>query len=290
MVDQDFTNRNHRSRNGKAYRRRVAGLGTVVGAFLAFGMAPLATAPAANADELGLDGIIDQLSGSVSGVDPGLDADPTAGSDNLLSTLNLEDTAGSAAAADPSDFTQMFNNFLYQPIHGFEQDLINNPAFAALFAPINQFFALSGTCGLICNGADGTGPLLLANGQAGGLLFGDGGNGFDGAGGAGGAASFGNGGDGGTGADGLNGGAGGNSAFGVAGNGGDGGAGAVLQVAGIASLGSPGIGGAGGNATGFLFGIGGNGGAGGAGTEPSLLSLGDATTGGAGGAGGSSSV
>jgi hypothetical protein len=42
--------RNRRSRNAKARRRRVIGLGGGAGAFLAFGLSPLAGAPAANAD------------------------------------------------------------------------------------------------------------------------------------------------------------------------------------------------------------------------------------------------
>ncbi|WP_409347374.1 PGRS repeat-containing protein, partial [Mycolicibacterium mucogenicum] len=99
---------------------------------------------------------------------------------------------------------------------------------------------LDSPCGLICNGAAGT--AAHPNGQAGGILFGDGGAGWDSTdagvnGGDGGAAGllFGSGGRGGNGADGTdvlagsNGGKGGNMGllglFGTGGKGGNGGAG-----------------------------------------------------------------
>ena len=51
MAGRHSSKRNQRSRNAKARRRgRVLGAGTTAGAFLAFGMTPLATAPAAHAD------------------------------------------------------------------------------------------------------------------------------------------------------------------------------------------------------------------------------------------------
>jgi hypothetical protein len=101
---------------------------------------------------------------------------------------------------------------------------------------------------LIGPGANGT--AANPNGQAGGLLFGNGGNGFNGEGGAGGAGGLiGNGGAGGGGAAGGIGGTGG--AAGLFGMGGTGGAGVF-----------GGTGGAGG----LVFGNGGAGGAGGAGT------------------------
>jgi len=112
---------------------------------------------------------------------------------------------------------------------------------------------------LLGNGVNGT--AASPNGQAGGLLFGNGGTGFSEtasgvAGGAGGAAGLlGNGGAGGTGGASAAGGAGGHGGwlFGNGGTGGQGGAGA-----------SGGLGGAGGNAG--LFGPGGAGGTGGAGS------------------------
>lgn len=89
-------------------------------------------------------------------------------------------------------------------------------------------------CGLICNRADGT--LLNPNGQAGGILFGNGGAGFSGAGvrNGGRAGMFGSGGIGGAGGAGAAGGAGGDGAF-IVGNGGAGGRGGD-GVAGLAGV------------------------------------------------------
>jgi hypothetical protein len=50
MAGQRWAKRNRRSRNAKARRRRVVGLGATAGAFLAFGMTLLAIAPPARAD------------------------------------------------------------------------------------------------------------------------------------------------------------------------------------------------------------------------------------------------
>ncbi|WP_167666269.1 hypothetical protein, partial [Mycolicibacter icosiumassiliensis] len=44
---------NNRSARGRGARRRVAGAGTAVGAFLAFGLSPLAAAPPAQAEDFG---------------------------------------------------------------------------------------------------------------------------------------------------------------------------------------------------------------------------------------------
>ena len=75
--------RNHRSRNAKARRRRVAGFGTGAGAVLAFGMAPFSSAPAAHADieDVIVDPIISALSGAV---DPLTAVDPSAAADLAL--------------------------------------------------------------------------------------------------------------------------------------------------------------------------------------------------------------
>src|ERR1700744_3751546 len=120
MAGQHSSRRNRRERTAKAGRRRAVGLGTSAGAFLTFGMGPLATAPAANADEFDLitDPIINSLSGSLAGaVDSfaGL-ADPSAGLDlgGLgLGTADVADTSGvgvgsadlalSAALSAPGD-------------------------------------------------------------------------------------------------------------------------------------------------------------------------------------------
>ena len=80
-------------------------LGTGAGAVLAFGMGPLAGAPAANADVL--DTILDPIINSLSSVDPALAVDATgwvAGLDSALAAASTADT--SSAASAPLDFTQ----------------------------------------------------------------------------------------------------------------------------------------------------------------------------------------
>ena len=67
MAHHRTTKQNRQSRNAKARRRRVVGLGMSAGAFLAFGLIPLATAPAAHADEFEL--IIDPIINSLARVD-----------------------------------------------------------------------------------------------------------------------------------------------------------------------------------------------------------------------------
>jgi hypothetical protein len=67
MARHRTTKQNRQSRNAEARRCRVVGLGTSAGAFLAFGLTPRATAPAAHADEFEL--IIDPIINSVAGVD-----------------------------------------------------------------------------------------------------------------------------------------------------------------------------------------------------------------------------
>jgi hypothetical protein len=52
MARQRSTKRNQRSSKAKARRRRTIGLGGGAGAFLAFGVSPLAAAPPAHADVL----------------------------------------------------------------------------------------------------------------------------------------------------------------------------------------------------------------------------------------------
>lgn len=121
-------------------------------------------------------------------------------------------------------------------------------------------------CGLICNGAagEGSGSLTAADGQDGGLFFGNGGHGATdaaGNGGTGGSAFYyGNGGEGGSG--GL-----------FYGNGGEGGAGGTGVAATSTTAGiNGGAGGDGGDAgTYAFFGQGGEGGAGGAGATGGLL-------------------
>src|SRR5271155_1420857 len=128
MAGRHSAKKNHRSRSAKARRRRAVGLGTGAGAVLAFGLSPLASAPAAHADEL--DVILDPIINSLASIDPTLAADATS----LLSTL---DTALSgASSADPaalgaqsSDLAQLYDQFIYDPAHTFDQQWINGTTF-----------------------------------------------------------------------------------------------------------------------------------------------------------------
>ena len=62
MAGQHNNKRNQRSRKAKARRRGVVGFSTSAGAFLAFGLGPLAGAPSAKADVF--DDILDLVVGS----------------------------------------------------------------------------------------------------------------------------------------------------------------------------------------------------------------------------------
>src|ERR1700730_17622816 len=72
MAGRHKNKRGQRSRNSKARHRRVLGAGSTAGAFLAFGMTPLASAPVAHAD--GLDVITDPIINSILGSVTSLDA------------------------------------------------------------------------------------------------------------------------------------------------------------------------------------------------------------------------
>src|ERR1700722_16235111 len=281
----------NRSARAKA-RGRALGLGGSAGAFLAFGLSPLAglaSAPPAHADGLDVivDPIINSILSSVTSFDALLGIDPSSLGDLAL-------PATDAAATAPSGWESLFGDFT-NPVsdagtaasltdstsstwlQGLEQAWINSDLGQQVDTGLNSWFeqadpaasAAGGACGLICNGADGVGggSLADATGQGGGIFFGNGGDGATdalGQGGAGGdALYFGNGGGGGGGGAG---GEGGNAGlfFGNAGDGGNGGAGVA---GGIGEVG--GDGGAGGNAgtVGSLnfFGSGGDGGNGGIG-------------------------
>ena len=72
---------NQRSRNAQARRRRrVLGAGTTAGALFAFGMAPLATAPVAHADEFDviIDPIINSILSSITSLDALVGIDPSS--------------------------------------------------------------------------------------------------------------------------------------------------------------------------------------------------------------------
>ncbi|WP_255351884.1 cellulase family glycosylhydrolase [Mycobacterium sp. UM_Kg27] len=246
-----------------AMRRRVVCLAASTGALLTFGMAPLAAAPAAQADfDDALDAV---LAPFVDATTNTLDWDamlsPSAWNtflapthwDTVLTELSGAALAG-PAVADPN--TWLLQHF-YTPIHDGLEEAINSDLGQLLLGLVNQPTLLLTGRPLIGDGADGT--AAQPNGGHGGWLYGDGGDGWDntdsgGMGGAGGNAGMvGNGGDGGDGADG-----------GLGGNGGDGGNGGWLM--GIGGLGGnagdgvyngpgdlPALGGAGGNA-GLLLG------------------------------------
>ncbi|ORV39598.1 hypothetical protein AWC02_19660 [Mycolicibacter engbaekii] len=190
-----------------------------------------------------------------------------------------------AALASPVGLTDLFDQWIYTPIHTGVGNLLDSDFGQQVGGVVNQLLGSYA----IGDGADGTAE--NPDGGAGGWLFGDGGAGYSSsaegvAGGAGGAAGwFGNGGAGGDGGEGAAGGAGGNGGWllGVGGVGGDGGDGVV-----------GGIGGSGG-AGGWLFGIGGAGGSGGDGGDGGHggdggSAIGLFGSGGAGGDGGDSGV
>jgi endoglycosylceramidase len=220
-------------------------------------MTPLATAPAANADELAI--ILDPILSSLSSVAPALTTDLTAMAISFDPSLTAE-SAASAALPATEDLAMMFQQYLYTPLETSAQSWIDSPTGGQIDGLLNTMFGEL----LIGNGAAGT--EADPTGGAGGLWFGDGGPGWNStvaglAGGAGGSAGvFGEGGIGGEGGPGAAGGAGGDggSFMGLGGAGGEGG-----DLAG----GSAGAGGAGGTADGSLFGIGGHGGDGGSGTD-----------------------
>ncbi|WP_342713774.1 PGRS repeat-containing protein, partial [Mycolicibacter sinensis] len=308
----------HRHSGSKGRRSsRVLGAGSAVGAFLAFGMAPLGAAPAAHADfdDVLIDLLGQDLGDAVAGLGTNLGdqgawevvLDPASWSaffdglgsqstwDAVLADLDL--TAASSAVADLPGSAAAFNwsdiNWLMPFGNG-----------AAGTADHPDGYAGGWIWGNGGAGWDATGtgasavPIDGGDGGQAGLFGGDGGaggDGYDGGdGGDGGAAGpfswFSHGGDGGNGGaaitegrDGGAGGAGGDAAqwgaFSTAGAGGNGGDGAT-GAAGLA--GSFANGGDGNGGTGKAGGNGGNGGAGGKGST----FFGAGGKGGAAGAGG----
>jgi endoglycosylceramidase len=227
-------------------RLRVFGLGLTAGAFFAFGMAPLVTAPAANADEF--DVIVDPIISALSGIDPTLGADLGALATSFDPAFAADSAASAATAAATPDFSELFNQFVYTPTHTALEDWINSNVGQQVDGFINSVAGSD----VIGNGGPGT--EADPTGGAGGWLFGDGGAGWNStdpgvAGGEGGAAGIigngGVGGEGGAGADGGDGGAGG-SFLGIGGDGGNAGDGTAPD-------GLPALGGAGGDSS--VFGI-----------------------------------
>jgi endoglycosylceramidase len=223
-------------------RLRVFGLGLTAGAFFAFGMAPLVTAPAANADEF--DVIVDPIISALSGIDPTLGADLGALATSFDPTFAADSAASAATAAATPDFSELFNQFVYTPTHTALEDWITSNVGQQVDTFINSVAGSD----VIGNGAPGT--EADPTGGAGGWLLGDGGAGWNStdpgvAGGEGGAAGIigngGVGGEGGAGADGGDGGAGG-SFLGIGGDGGNAGDGTAPD-------GLPALGGAGGDSS-----------------------------------------
>ena len=248
MAGKHSGKKNRQSGKAKA-RRRALGLGGGAGAFLAFGLSPLAGAPTAKADVF--DDILDLAIGSAASsavtavnptdfLDPGVlsgllgDLTTPAGWDTLAADFSNPSSfdaalSGAAPAADAGSAADSSTSFL----QGLEQDwsqltqsLDNQNADPAQIAGLP--ICGTGFADLVCNGAAGVGggTLLQADGSAGGLIYGDGGSGATDAAGVGGsggdAGAWGDGGDGGAGADGGAGGDGGTGGT-LIGNGGDGG-------------------------------------------------------------------
>ncbi len=209
-------------------RGRVMGAGATVAVFGVAMFSP----PTAHADDFGLGDLIGDLIASASTAEVG-----TQAVDQAL--------AASASGAETISAADLFQQYIYDPLHASVESWINSP----FGEQVDHLLNTASGQFLIGNGADGTGP-LDPNGGDGGLWFGDGGKGWDSdeagvAGGSGGDAVgfFGSGGEGGMGGTGAAGGDGGDagSLFGIGGDGGNAGAGAT-------AAGLPALGGAGGNA------------------------------------------
>src|SRR5690625_3052142 len=195
----------HRDPQSERGRRRngMVGAGSAIAAYLAFGMAPLAAAPQAQADF----GDLYDFSW-------------------LADIANSADADGDLglAAAGGFDMTTFVDQWLYTPLHTGVEAWINSDFGAMVDNAINE---MSGQF-LIGDGVDGTAD--APDGGDGGLWLGDGGDGWDSnvagmdGGDGGNALGFGTGGAGGDGGAGADGGAGGIGGT-FMGNGGVGGAG-----------------------------------------------------------------
>src|SRR6202012_5300693 len=108
MAGKHSGKKNRQTGKGKA-RRRALGLGGSAGAFLAFGLTPLAglaSAPQAHADGLGaiIDPILNPILSSVTSFDALLGIDPSSLGDLAL-------PATDAAAVAPSGWESLFGEF-----------------------------------------------------------------------------------------------------------------------------------------------------------------------------------
>jgi hypothetical protein len=157
MADRRGTTHNPHSRTAMTRRRqRAVGLTGGISMFLALGLGSLANPPKATADEFDvvIDQVLNAITASLGDMAAGATAVPELGS------LSLGAAEPAVAAAGPGDALQ-----------GLEQDWINSAFGQQVDTLINSWFNLvdpsSSACGLICDGA---------NGQGGGLIFGDAGN------------------------------------------------------------------------------------------------------------------
>src|SRR3984893_2211698 len=170
MAGRKSSKRNPRSRIATARRRRVLGAGTTAGAVLAFGMTPLAAAPAAHADEFDviidpiINSILGSLTDSITGLDGLLGIDPSAGLDLAVPATDAAAAADlgglalpatdAAAAADPAaaaraavpTLAEMFQTSFYEPLHAADQAWINSPTGEAFDNAINPLFATGNFC------------------------------------------------------------------------------------------------------------------------------------------------
>ena len=112
-------------RTRSQWRQRAVGAGTAAGAILAFGITPVALAPAANADELEM--ILDPILNSLSSIAPALTTDLTsmvAGLDPSFAA----DSAASAALPASEDVATMFQQYVYAPLEMAAQAWIASPS------------------------------------------------------------------------------------------------------------------------------------------------------------------
>src|SRR5277367_3715041 len=105
MARQLCPKRNRRSRNAKVLRRAVVGLVASAGAFLAFGMTPLAMTPSAHADEFDL--IIDPIINSISSIDPTLGTDLTAALGDFTTSSGWDSVPNGGGAGGAGGFSSM---------------------------------------------------------------------------------------------------------------------------------------------------------------------------------------
>jgi Phosphoesterase family len=157
MADRRGSKHHPHSRKAMTHRRRRAvGLTGAISMFLTLGLGSLANPPKATADEF--DVVIDQVLNAITASLGDMAAGSAAVPEVSLGSLS---DVGSVAAASPVDAS----------LQGLEQDWINSGVGQQFDTLINSWFNLvdptNGACGLICDGADG---------QGGGLIFGDAGN------------------------------------------------------------------------------------------------------------------